>query len=98
MTDVIRSHCRGRNGGRDWPAPDRARRARPDLARGARPGERRARPDAGMVDVGDADLVAQATVILSVVPPGEAVGLAERLKPALARATARTDLHRLSTP
>ncbi len=43
--------------------------------------------DAGMVAVGDADLVAQATVILSVVPPGQAIALAERLKPALARAT-----------
>ena len=28
--------------------------------------------DAGMVAIGDADLVAQATVILSVVPPGQA--------------------------
>jgi 3-hydroxyisobutyrate dehydrogenase-like beta-hydroxyacid dehydrogenase len=42
---------------------------------------------AGMTDVEEAELVAQASMILSVVPPGEAIGLAERLKPELARAT-----------
>jgi 3-hydroxyisobutyrate dehydrogenase-like beta-hydroxyacid dehydrogenase len=42
--------------------------------------------DAGMAAVDDAELVAQASIILSVVPPGQAVGLAERLKPALAQA------------
>ena len=41
---------------------------------------------AGMTDVGDAELVREASMILSVVPPGEAVGLAQRLKPELARA------------
>jgi L-threonate 2-dehydrogenase len=43
--------------------------------------------EAGMVAVEDADLAKQAAVILSVVPPGEAVGLAQRLKPALAQAS-----------
>jgi L-threonate 2-dehydrogenase len=43
--------------------------------------------EAGMVAVEDADLVKQAAVILSVVPPAEAVGLAQRLKPALAQAS-----------
>jgi 3-hydroxyisobutyrate dehydrogenase-like beta-hydroxyacid dehydrogenase len=42
--------------------------------------------DAGMISVEDADLVRQAAIILSVVPPGEAVGLSERLKPQLAQA------------
>ncbi len=42
---------------------------------------------AGMIDVEDAELVRQASMILSVVPPGEALGLAERLKPELARAS-----------
>ena len=41
---------------------------------------------AGMADVADAELVTQAGMILSVVPPGEAVGVAQRLKPELARA------------
>lgn len=35
---------------------------------------------------GDDELVAQAGILLSVVPPGDAVGLARRLTPALARA------------
>ena len=43
--------------------------------------------EAGMVAVEDADLAKQAAVILSVVPPGEALGLAQRLKPALAQAS-----------
>jgi 3-hydroxyisobutyrate dehydrogenase-like beta-hydroxyacid dehydrogenase len=42
---------------------------------------------AAMADVADAELVSQASVILSVVPPGEAIGLAERLKPEFARAS-----------
>ena len=51
---------------------------------------------AGMIDVDDDDeLVAQADFILSVVPPGQAVALAERLKPALAQAAAQADLCRL---
>ena len=46
--------------------------------------------DAGMADVADAELVSAGQhVILSVVPPGEAVALAERLKPR-ARARDRT--------
>jgi L-threonate 2-dehydrogenase len=43
--------------------------------------------EAGMVAVEDADLVNQAAVILSVVPPGEAIGLAQRLEPALVHAS-----------
>ncbi|MGB8551374.1 MAG: NAD(P)-binding domain-containing protein, partial [Xanthobacteraceae bacterium] len=43
--------------------------------------------EAGMVAVEDAELAKQAGVILSVVPPGEALGLAQRLKPALAQAS-----------
>jgi len=43
--------------------------------------------DAGMAPVEDTDLATQAAIILSVVPPGQAVALAERLKPVLARAT-----------
>jgi 3-hydroxyisobutyrate dehydrogenase-like beta-hydroxyacid dehydrogenase len=42
---------------------------------------------AGMTDVADAEFVSQASMILSVVPPGEAVGVAQRLKPELARAS-----------
>lgn len=42
--------------------------------------------DAGMIAVEDTDLVRQAEVILSVVPPGQAVALAKRLKPALVQA------------
>src|SRR5688572_5921041 len=37
----------------------------------------------------DAAMAAQAGIILSIVPPGDAVALAERLKPALAQATRR---------
>jgi L-threonate 2-dehydrogenase len=45
---------------------------------------------AGLVAVNDDDaLVAEADIVLSVVPPGDAVALAERLRPALARATAK---------
>jgi putative dehydrogenase len=40
---------------------------------------------AGMADVADPELVSQAGMILSVVPPGEAVGVAQRLQPELAR-------------
>ncbi len=43
--------------------------------------------EADMVAVEDAELAKQAGVILSVVPPGEALGLAQRLKPALAQAS-----------
>jgi 3-hydroxyisobutyrate dehydrogenase-like beta-hydroxyacid dehydrogenase len=39
---------------------------------------------AGMISVDDAELAREASILLSVVPPGEAVGLAERLRPALA--------------
>jgi L-threonate 2-dehydrogenase len=42
---------------------------------------------AGMISVEDAELAHEASVILSVVPPGEAAGLAKRLKPALAGAS-----------
>jgi 3-hydroxyisobutyrate dehydrogenase-like beta-hydroxyacid dehydrogenase len=41
---------------------------------------------AGMVAVASDDEIAAADIILSVVPPKDAAGLAERLKPALARA------------
>jgi len=41
---------------------------------------------AGMVAVASDDEIAAADMILSVVPPGDAAGLAERLKPAIARA------------
>src|ERR1700742_285621 len=40
---------------------------------------------AGLVDAGDDEIVT-AEIILSVVPPKDAAGLAERLKPAIARA------------
>ena len=43
---------------------------------------------AGMIPIDDdAELVAQATLILSVVPPGQAIALAERFAPALAKAS-----------
>ncbi len=42
---------------------------------------------AGMVAVADDDEIAKADIILSVVPPKDAAGLAKRLKPAIARAT-----------
>jgi L-threonate 2-dehydrogenase len=42
--------------------------------------------EAGMTAVDDADLAAQAAIILSVVPPGQAVALAERFKPVLTTA------------
>ena len=45
--------------------------------------------EAGMIAVDDGALVAEAGIILSVVPPGQAVAVAERLKPALARAAHR---------
>jgi putative dehydrogenase len=45
----------------------------------------RARGAGFVVIVGDQPLVDEADVILSIVPPGEAVALAERLAPALAR-------------
>ena len=54
--------------------------------KGRGPASAKRASEAGMVSVEDADLAQQAAVILSVVPPAEAVGLAQRLKPALARA------------
>jgi putative dehydrogenase len=54
--------------------------------RGRGPGSVERAREAGMVAVDDAELAAQASVILSVVPPGQALGLAQRLKPALAKA------------
>lgn len=44
---------------------------------------------AGMVAVASDDEIVKADIILSVVPPKDAVGLAQRLKPAIARATAK---------
>ncbi|HEY6431406.1 MAG TPA: DUF1932 domain-containing protein, partial [Acetobacteraceae bacterium] len=42
--------------------------------------------EAGMADVAD-EQIAAADIILSILPPGDAVGLAERLAPALAKTT-----------
>ena len=51
---------------------------------------------AGMIDVEDDDaLVAQADFILSVVPPGQALALAERLKAPARKGDAQSDLYRL---
>ena len=44
---------------------------------------------AGLVAVASDDEIATAGIILSVVPPGDAAGLAARLKPAIARASAK---------
>lgn len=38
---------------------------------------------AGLIHLGDADLVAQADMFLSVLPPGDALGLAQRFRPVL---------------
>ncbi len=52
--------------------------------------------DAGMTDIADDnELVADADFILSVVPPGQALALAERLKGPLVKASAQSDLCRL---
>ncbi len=51
-------------------------------------GSRRRAAEAGMRDV-PLDAIAHADVILSIVPPGSAVELAERLAPALARSTTK---------
>lgn len=52
----------------------------------------RARAEAAGMQAADAAAVAAADVILSIVPPGEALGLAERLAPAL-RAAARKPVY-----
>jgi len=44
---------------------------------------------AGMAPVGSDDEIVKADIILSVVPPKDAAGLAQRLRPAIARATAK---------
>jgi L-threonate 2-dehydrogenase len=44
---------------------------------------------AGLIHLDDPDLVAQADIFLSVLPPGEALGLAQRFRPALEEAPRR---------
>ncbi len=52
------------------------------LLDGRSPATRRRAEDAGMIEA-DADRIARADIVLSIVPPAEAVALAERLAPAL---------------
>ena len=49
---------------------------------------------AGMIGVSD-EQIAASDIILSIVPPGDALGLAERLAPALRAAAEKADLRRL---
>ena len=58
--------------------PERERRARADVVEGAQRGDVKRAADAGMVGAED-EAIADADIILSIVPPGEAVALAERL-------------------
>jgi 3-hydroxyisobutyrate dehydrogenase-like beta-hydroxyacid dehydrogenase len=54
------------------------------LLAGRSPATRRRAEDAGMIGT-DEDRIAAADIVLSIVPPGEALALAERLAPALIR-------------
>ena len=86
MTDVIAVIAAGEMGsGIGRRLTERGARVLTSL-HGRSPASAARAQDAGMVPAEDADLVAQAAFILSVVPPGEATALAERLKPSLMRA------------
>ncbi len=86
MTDLIAVIAPGEMGsGIGLRLHERGARVITSLAgRSAASGKRAER--ASMAPVGSDDEIAQADIILSVVPPKDAAGLAQRLKPALSRA------------
>jgi 3-hydroxyisobutyrate dehydrogenase-like beta-hydroxyacid dehydrogenase len=86
MTDVIAVIAAGEMGaGIGKRLTERGARVLTSL-KGRGPASAARAKEAGMTAVEDADLAAQAVIILSVVPPGQALGLAERLKPTLSAA------------